>query len=102
MRNNIKNLFADVFCDRPGNGSNTLPFDIKPKVPMGEQLLYECKSGHKTEDNLTVECTEHGAWTAPPPNCTGRLLMIWYIQLDSLNSNIANCNDCYFVSNIHK
>ena len=72
MCGNIKNVFVEVFCDPPGNGSNTLTVD-KPKAPLGELFSYKCKSGHKTKDNLTVECTENGAWTAPPPNCTGRL-----------------------------
>ena len=81
MCGDINTLIAGVFCDSPGNGSNTLTVD-NFIVPLGGQFSYECKSGHKTKDNLTVECTENGAWTAPPPNCTGRLLMIWYIQLD--------------------
>ena len=69
----IKDLFVGVFCNPPGTGSNTIPFSIKPQIPLGEQFLYECKSGHKTKDNLTVECTENGGWTTPPPNCTGTL-----------------------------
>ena len=41
------------------------------KFALGVTVYYGCKDGYELVGNMSINCTEAGAWSRPLPRCKG-------------------------------
>ncbi|XP_029906993.1 complement factor H isoform X6 [Myripristis murdjan] len=62
-----------VTCVKPNavaNGRSSWDSDKEPEY--GEIIEFFCDDGHTLIGNKTIECTETGQYSSPPPECEGK------------------------------
>jgi len=59
-------------CPRPPNIANGLHSGLSlDKFALGVTVYYSCKDGYELVGNMSINCTEAGAWSRPLPRCKG-------------------------------
>ncbi|KFR16502.1 Complement receptor type 2, partial [Opisthocomus hoazin] len=57
-------------CPRPPNIANGLHSGLSlDKFALGVTVYYSCKDGYELVGNMSINCTEAGAWSRPLPRC---------------------------------
>ncbi|XP_072887033.1 uncharacterized protein [Hemitrygon akajei] len=64
----------EIKCDHPptiNNGRVTEGVEW----PYGAEANYSCDKGYTLTGQETIQCMDTGAWSHPPPNCTGTFVV---------------------------
>ncbi|KFV14807.1 Complement receptor type 2, partial [Pterocles gutturalis] len=57
-------------CPQPPNIANGLHSgQTLDKFSWGATVYYSCKDGYELVGNVSIKCTESGAWSGPRPRC---------------------------------
>ncbi|XP_010081196.1 PREDICTED: complement receptor type 1-like [Pterocles gutturalis] len=60
----------EVTCPQPPNIANGLHSgQTLDKFSWGATVYYSCKDGYELVGNVSIKCTESGAWSGPRPRC---------------------------------
>ncbi|XP_072887032.1 uncharacterized protein [Hemitrygon akajei] len=65
---------TEIKCDHPptiNNGRVTEGVEW----PYGAEANYSCDKGYTLTGQETIQCMDTGAWSHPPPNCTGTFVV---------------------------